>query len=76
MYKRQKENRYPSIVQPYYGVLIYDIAVAVLAGLAELHIGRAIISRAAFSGLGEVVSEMKRLIESVAPCTKATFSVG
>jgi len=39
--------------------------VAAIPGFAELNIGHAIIARALFSGLGEAVSEMKRLIDSV-----------
>jgi pyridoxine 5-phosphate synthase len=38
--------------------------VAALAGLSELHIGHAIVSRAVFTGLRAAVAEMKRLIES------------
>ncbi len=40
-------------------------SVAAIPGFAELNIGHAIIARAVFSGLGEAVSEMKRLIDSV-----------
>ena len=36
--------------------------IAALAGVRELHIGHAIVSRAVFVGLREAVSEMKRLI--------------
>ena len=36
--------------------------VAQLAGIRELHIGHAIISRAIFVGLREAVGEMKRLL--------------
>lgn len=36
--------------------------VAALAGVRELHIGHAIVSRAVFSGLREAVREMKRLM--------------
>lgn len=36
--------------------------IAALPGLAELHIGHAIVSRALFVGLAEAVREMKRLI--------------
>ncbi|MCB1964645.1 MAG: pyridoxine 5'-phosphate synthase, partial [Candidatus Accumulibacter sp.] len=36
--------------------------VARLAGIRELHIGHAIISRAVFVGLREAVREMKRLM--------------
>ncbi len=36
--------------------------VAALAGIRELHIGHAIVSRAIFSGMREAVREMKRLI--------------
>ena len=36
--------------------------VAALAGIRELHIGHAIVSRAIFSGMPEAVREMKRLI--------------
>jgi len=39
-------------------------AIAALPGLAELHIGHAIVSRAMFTGLRAAVTEMKRLIES------------
>ena len=38
------------------------LAVAQLAGIRELHIGHAIISRAIFIGLREAVGEMKRLL--------------
>ena len=42
--------------------------VARLAGIRELHIGHAIVSRAVFVGLREAVSEMKRLMrEAQAP---------
>lgn len=53
--------------------------VAGLAGIRELHIGHAIVSRAVFVGLREAVAEMKRLIreavgrfppESVAPLSR------
>lgn len=37
-------------------------AVAALPGLYELHIGHAIVSRAAFTGLRQAVSEMKRVM--------------
>jgi len=40
-------------------------SVAAIPGFAELNIGHAIIARALFSGLGEAVTEMKRLIDSV-----------
>jgi pyridoxine 5-phosphate synthase len=36
--------------------------VARLAGLRELHIGHAIVSRAVFVGMREAVREMKQLI--------------
>jgi len=36
--------------------------VAALAGVRELHIGHAIVSRAVFTGMREAVREMKRLI--------------
>lgn len=36
--------------------------IAALQGIAELNIGHAIIARAIFSGLGEAVKEMKRLM--------------
>jgi pyridoxine 5-phosphate synthase len=36
--------------------------VAALAGVRELHIGHAIVSRALFTGMREAVREMKRLI--------------
>ena len=43
--------------------------VAKLAGIRELHIGHAIVSRAVFVGLREAVSEMKRLMrEAQTPC--------
>jgi pyridoxine 5-phosphate synthase len=38
--------------------------VAALPGLAELHIGHAIVSRAIFTGLRPAVAEMKRLMET------------
>lgn len=37
-------------------------AVAALPGIAELNIGHAIVARAVFTGLGEAVREMKRLM--------------
>lgn len=40
--------------------------VAALPGVAELHIGHAIISRAVFTGLRRAVAEMKRLITQAA----------
>ena len=41
------------------------MSVAAIPGFAELNIGHAIIARAVFTGLGEAVAEMKRLIHSV-----------
>ncbi|MFT3687225.1 MAG: pyridoxine 5'-phosphate synthase [Phycisphaerales bacterium] len=38
--------------------------VAALAGVAELHIGHAIVSRGIFTGLRAAVTEMKRLMET------------
>ncbi|WP_456374003.1 pyridoxine 5'-phosphate synthase [Thiolapillus sp.] len=40
------------------------VQVAAIAGLTELNIGHAIVSRAVFTGLEESVREMKRLIQS------------
>ncbi len=40
--------------------------VAALAGVRELHIGHAIVSRAIFVGMREAVREMKRLMREVA----------
>jgi pyridoxine 5-phosphate synthase len=40
--------------------------VAALAGIRELHIGHAIVSRALFAGMREAVREMKRLIVQAA----------
>lgn len=40
--------------------------VAALAGIRELHIGHAIVSRAVFVGLREAVREMKRLMREAA----------
>ncbi len=40
--------------------------VAALAGVHELHIGHAIVSRSVFTGLREAVREMKRLITDAA----------
>ncbi len=40
--------------------------VAALAGVRELHIGHAIVSRAVFIGMREAVREMKRLIREAA----------
>ena len=42
-------------------------SVAAIPGFAELNIGHSIIARAIFSGLGEAVTEMKNLIDSVSP---------
>jgi len=36
--------------------------IAALAGIRELHIGHAIVSRAIFVGIREAVREMKQLI--------------
>jgi pyridoxine 5-phosphate synthase len=41
-------------------------AIAGLAGVSELHIGHAIVSRAVFTGLREAVWEMKRLMGEAA----------
>ena len=41
------------------------MSVAAIPGFAELNIGHAIIAQAVFTGLGEAVAEMKRLIHSV-----------
>lgn len=38
--------------------------IAALPGVAELHIGHAIVSRAVFTGLRAAVAEMKRLMET------------
>lgn len=40
--------------------------IAALPGIAELHIGHAIVSRAVFTGLREAVREMKALMQSAA----------
>ncbi len=40
--------------------------VAALAGVRELHIGHAIVSRAVFIGMREAVREMKRLLREAA----------
>jgi pyridoxine 5-phosphate synthase len=40
--------------------------IARLAGIRELHIGHAIVSRALFTGLREAVSEMKQLMRAAA----------
>jgi pyridoxine 5-phosphate synthase len=40
-------------------------AVAALPAVRELNIGHAIVARAVFTGLGEAVREMKRLMEAV-----------
>jgi pyridoxine 5-phosphate synthase len=40
--------------------------VAQLAGIRELHIGHAIVSRAVFVGMREAVREMKALIANAA----------
>ena len=45
--------------------------VAQLAGIRELHIGHAIISRAIFIGLREAVREMKRLLREAQACSLA-----
>jgi pyridoxine 5-phosphate synthase len=41
-------------------------SIARLAGVRELHIGHAIVSRAVFTGLREAVKEMKRLMREAA----------
>jgi pyridoxine 5-phosphate synthase len=43
------------------------VPVASLMGVAELHIGHAIVSRAVFTGLREAVREMKALMNGHAP---------
>ncbi|MBA3033472.1 MAG: pyridoxine 5'-phosphate synthase [Gammaproteobacteria bacterium] len=43
--------------------------VAGLAGVSELHIGHAIVSRAVFVGLREAVREMKRLMREAVPAS-------
>jgi len=40
--------------------------IAALAGIKELHIGHAIVSRAVFVGLREAVREMKQLLRGAA----------
>jgi pyridoxine 5-phosphate synthase len=46
----------------------YNVApVAALAGVRELHIGHAIVSRAVFVGMREAVREMKSLMSRAAP---------
>jgi len=40
--------------------------IAALAGVRELHIGHAIVSRAVFVGMREAVREMKRLMTQAA----------
>jgi pyridoxine 5-phosphate synthase len=45
--------------------------VARLAGIRELHIGHAIVSRAVFVGLREAVSEMKQLMREAAKLPQA-----
>jgi pyridoxine 5-phosphate synthase len=40
--------------------------IAAMAGIAELNIGHAIVARGLFSGLGEAVAEMKRLMTEAA----------
>jgi pyridoxine 5-phosphate synthase len=46
--------------------------IAALPGMAELHIGHAIVSRAIFTGLRAAVTEMKRLIDRAAAHTGRT----
>lgn len=50
--------------------------VAALAGVRELHIGHAIVSRAMFTGMREAVREMKRLIREGAANRPASASLG
>jgi len=42
-------------------------AIAAIPGIAELNIGHAIIAQALFTGLGNAVREMKRLMREAAP---------
>ena len=42
-------------------------AVAAISQVHELNIGHAIVARAVFSGLGEAVREMKRLMVEARP---------
>jgi pyridoxine 5-phosphate synthase len=44
--------------------------IAGLAGIEELHIGHAIVSRGVYVGLREAVSEMKRLMLESASCAQ------
>jgi pyridoxine 5-phosphate synthase len=46
--------------------------VAAIAGMNELNIGHAIVSRAVFTGLNEAVTEMRRLIDE-ATCNPRAF---
>ena len=59
-------SKLPLRVNGGHGLHYHNVrSVAAIAGFAELNIGHAIIARAVFSGLGEAVAEMKRLIDSV-----------
>ena len=59
-------SKLPLRVNGSHGLHYHNVrSVAAIAGFAELNIGHAIIARAVFSGLGEAVAEMKRLIDSV-----------
>ena len=59
-------SKLPRRVNGGHGLHYHNVrSVAAIAGFAELNIGHAIIARAVFSGLGEAVAEMKRLIDSV-----------
>ncbi len=59
-------SKLPLWVNGGHGLHYHNVkSVAAIAGFAELNIGHAIIARAVFSGLGEAVAEMKRLIDSV-----------
>jgi len=42
-------------------------AIAAIPGLSELNIGHAIVARAVFTGLGQAVSDMKRLMREAQP---------
>ena len=50
--------------------------VARLAGIRELHIGHAIVSRAVFVGLREAVREMKQLMREAAERWRMIYGIG
>ncbi|MEE8482468.1 MAG: pyridoxine 5'-phosphate synthase, partial [Acidiferrobacterales bacterium] len=51
-----------------HGLHYYNVQdIAAIPGVSELNIGHAIVARALFTGIGEAVREMKRLMREASP---------